>query len=124
MKIDKTLILAALILAVAGASAEESESYLTPGDMNDEDRTVMVQTTLSYEQCVRNEGMAKLDEVTDVRQAANAAMQSCDEATAPLRDHFSERGFHPDFVNSLDRRIKNRTIKRLLPELMAASASR
>lgn len=120
--IEKAVMYVALLIAVSSASAEQT--YLTPGDMSDQDRTVMVETNLSYEQCLRKEGIAKLDEFADVRQAADAAMQSCDDSIAPLRTHFTERGFDPDFIRSLDHRVKSRSAKRFLPELMSAAAAR
>lgn len=114
-----TLIPAKIIVVLLGVSAGAAaeEKYRSPGDMTVEERAAMMQGVSDYNNCVYREGLAKVDEFPDIRQAADAAMEACSGSIDALRAKIESFRFEPAFGDHFVQHARSRAAKNLIPEL-------
>jgi hypothetical protein len=114
-----TLRIALLVLMVSASPlAEEAPAnYRSPGDMTVEERMAMMSLVGEYNNCVYQAGMAKVDQFADIRQAADAAMEACENTANKLRTTINDYGFEPGFAEQFVRHAQSRAARTLLPEL-------
>lgn len=110
---------AKVVLMVFGiaACAGAEETYRSPGDMTLEERTEMMKGVGEYNNCVYREGLAKVDEFPDIRQAADAAMAACAGTIDALRAKIEGFRFEPGFEDQFIQHAQSRAAKNLIPEL-------
>ncbi len=124
----KTLLCILLTAGLAApATAEEpaaAESSRTPGDLRNEDRVAMVGYVNEYGRCLRERSMALLAGAEDVRVVVDQAMQECEKHMDALRQDLAERRVDPGFAEHFAEGMKKRTVRKLLPEVMAGQGRR
>ncbi|MBI2800571.1 MAG: hypothetical protein HYX63_09875 [Gammaproteobacteria bacterium] len=111
---------AAVLLGVAlTVNAEESATptYRSPADMTVEERTAIMGLVGEYNSCVYKEGMARVKDFHDIRQAADAAMGACDKAINALHEKIESFHFEPAFGDHFTHHAQARAARTLLPEL-------
>ncbi|MGE0336294.1 MAG: hypothetical protein AB7Q76_13485 [Gammaproteobacteria bacterium] len=91
--------------------------YRSPGDMTLEERSAMMQLVGEYNACVYRAGMEKVDAFPDIRQAADAAMEACENLSLKLRQTIDGYNFEPGFGEQFVHHARSRAAKSLLPEL-------
>jgi hypothetical protein len=111
--------LVVLMTGAAGVAAEEpaTTKYRSPGDMTVEERTTMMSLVGEYNNCVYQEGVAQVDKFPDIRQAADAAMEACENTANKLRETIDGYGFEPGFAEQFVHHAQSRAARTLLPEL-------
>ncbi len=112
-----------LILA-PGAQTQDSQpaagaatAYRSPGEMSTQERTAMMGGVSEYNSCVYKEAMARVDELPDIRQAADEAMAACKDRIEKLRALIEGYGFEPGFGEQFTHHAQSRAARTLLPEL-------
>ncbi len=94
-----------------GAFAQESFELTT------EDHRLINLTTLAFNLCVQQNARQQLDNFADVRVIAGHAINYCDEKLDELREKLGGK-MNPASFSGLERHLKNRAIRKLLPQLM------
>lgn len=120
MKLLLSVATAVALLGVALAvNAEESTTpaYRSPADMTVEERTAIMGLVGEYNGCVYKEGMARVKDFPDIRQAADAAMGACDKAIHALHEKIESFHFEPAFGDHFTHHAQARAARTLLPEL-------
>lgn len=112
-------LIAALLATAGGTVAAQSV-----GELSDEARQQMVAGAVVYESCVRRESQALLAEYPDVRALLDAAMGRCAADLERLEGDLREAKVDGDLVAGFSRRIRAQSVRKLLPEIMAALAAR
>jgi hypothetical protein len=82
-----------------------------------EERSAMMQGVSDYNNCVYREGVAKVDDFADIRQAADAAMAACSSDLDNLRARIASFRFDPGFGEQFIQHAKSRAARALIPEL-------
>jgi len=103
----------------AGAA---DEAHRSPGDLSREERIAMVRHVTDYGQCLREQSAARGAEHEDFRRLVDAASAACARHLDTLERELVELRLDPAFASRFAERMAARTIRRLLPELMAAQA--
>jgi hypothetical protein len=101
----------------AGINAQESTG------ISNEDRQLINKTTQDYNICVQQNALQQLDNYTDIREVAAHAVELCEHQLNTFKEYFAAKT-NADFYSGLERNIKNRTIRKLLPLLMYEKSSR
>ena len=110
--------LVALALLLGGGLAAQAETnYRDPGDMKEEERIAMMGKTNEYNKCVYTKSMAAVENLPDIRQAADQAMTACRPVIDELKALVVKAGFDPGFGDQFAHSAQNRVVKMLMPEL-------
>jgi hypothetical protein len=112
-----SVALACLAMAATTVVAEDTTDYRSPADMTVEERAAMMQGVNDYNGCVYKQGVAEVDKFPDVRQAADAAMMTCEKELDKLRELITGNHFEPGFAEQFVNHAKSRAARMLLPEL-------
>ena len=108
-----------LLLPVFVVADEPPQSaFRSPADMTVEERTTLMSLVGKYNTCVYNEGMARVDQFPDIRQAADAAMGACENTINQLRAQIETYRFEPAFGEHFAHHAQSRAARTLLPELV------
>lgn len=99
------------------ADPAATETYRSPADMTIDERNTMMSLVSDYNNCVYQEGMSRVDNFADIRQAADAAMAACENTANKLRAIIDSYGFDPGFSEQFVRHAQSRAARTLLPEL-------
>ena len=91
--------------------------------LTNEDRQQIFETTRNYNICVQQNALKQLDNNTDIREVAAHAVNLCEHQLSEFREKLGSKA-NSDLYSGLERQIKNRTIKKLLPLLMYEKSSR
>jgi hypothetical protein len=94
-----------------------------PGSPDDSDIQLINKTTLDYNVCVQQNALRIFDDYEDIRQVAAHAVESCEDQFEALKEK-SEITGKTNFYSGMQRTIKNRAIRKLLPLLMFEKSSR
>jgi len=118
----RTTLPLALLLAMAGAGAEETTAAVasrSPGDLSDQERALMMQSANDYNACVFKEAMAevKAKKDGDIRHIADMAMGLCQSGLDELKASITGWGFEDYFAEGFTRTVRDRAAHKLLPEL-------
>ena len=106
-----------LIAPLVSAETAAPTEYRSPADMTVEERTAIMSLVGKYNTCVLNEGMARVDKLPDIRQAADAAMGACENTINELRAQIETYRFEPAFGEHFAHHAQARAARTLLPEL-------
>ncbi|MSR15672.1 MAG: hypothetical protein EXR86_14185 [Gammaproteobacteria bacterium] len=117
------LVLAAFAPEMFAEEAAITPSYRSPGDMTVDERTAMMSLVGEYNNCVYQEGVAQVDKFADIRQAADAAMEACENTVNKLRATIDSYGFEPGFSEQFVHHAQSRAARTLLPELAIRKSS-
>ncbi len=112
-----TTLLFISICMNANINARESN------EVTDEDRQLINETTRDYNICVQQNAVRQLDNFADIRKAAALAINLCEHQLIELKEKLGSKA-NSDLYSGLERHIKNRAIKTLLPLLMIEKSSR
>jgi len=104
------------------AAETAAEAARSPGDMSVDERMSMMKTASLYDNCVYSQAIAKVGEFPDIRQAADFAMGECQEKLGDLENAITGMGFGADFANAFSKRVRNRAVRKLIPELAVRKA--
>lgn len=116
MRIRHCIIAALGSACLATAVAEESP-YRSPADMSVEERTAVMNRINDYHRCVYEAAMARVDELPDIRQAADEGMAACDDAALAIGELVEGYSFEPGFAEQLVNHARHRAVHKLMPEL-------
>jgi hypothetical protein len=101
----------------AGINAQESTGISSEG------RQLINKTTQDYNICVQQNALQQLDNYSDIRVVAAHAVEHCEHQLNAFKENFAAKR-NPEFYSGLERSIKNRAIRNLLPLLMYEKSSR
>ncbi len=104
-------------------SLHTSVSAQEPFDLTNEDHRLINTTTLHFNICVQQNAAEQLDNHADVRVIAGHAINHCEPQLNDLREKLGSK-MDPDSFTGLERHIKNRAIRKLLPRLMYEKSAR
>lgn len=116
----KTSLAPPVVLALligAGVPAQAETSYRDPGDMTEAERITLMGKTNDYNKCVYSKSMAAVENLPDIRQAADQAMSACKPVIVELKALVVKAGFDPGFGDQFAHSAQNRVVKMLMPEL-------
>lgn len=117
----RSTLLLVLLLAMAGAGAEETAAVASrsPGDLSDQERALMMQSANDYNACVFKQAMAevKAKKDGDIRHIADMAMGLCQSGLDELKASITGWGFEDYFAEGFTRTVRDRAAHKLLPEL-------
>lgn len=102
-----------LFVCVLNTGAFAQESF----ELTNEDHRLINMTTLTFNLCVQQNARQQLDNFADVRVIAGHAINYCDEKLDELREKLGGK-MNPASFSGLERHLKNRAIRKLLPQLM------
>ncbi|MFT4563633.1 MAG: hypothetical protein ACI9BW_003389 [Gammaproteobacteria bacterium] len=120
----RSIVIALLLLqAVLVAHANTAAPNRSPVDMSADERRALMELVSLYESCIYSEAMSRADDFADVRHAADFALRSCQEKLGDLRTFLVEAGFAAGYSTGFSTLMRNRTARKILPEL-AIRASR
>jgi hypothetical protein len=108
---NRYLSLLIFIVSINAISAQESTG------LSDEDRLLINKTTNDYNICIQQGALRQLDNFADIRQLAAHAVESCEAHFDQFKEKLGDK-ISTDFYSGLERSIKNRSIRQLLPLLM------
>ncbi|MGH8595594.1 MAG: hypothetical protein ACREXT_02925 [Gammaproteobacteria bacterium] len=110
------VVIGAPLLSAADA-VSPSQDYRSLGDMSVDERVAMMTVVGEYNNCVYQEGVARVNQFPDIRQAADAALGACENLANKLRETIDAYGFEPGFSEQFVRHMQSRAARTLLPEL-------
>ena len=110
-----------LLIFLAGANADINAQEST--GISSDDRELINITTQDYNICIQQNALQQLDSYTDIRVVAAHAVEHCEHLLKTFKDNFAART-NPEIYSGLERSIKNRAIRNLLPLLMYEKSSR
>lgn len=116
-------VIAFTLLIVAGGVDSAAKETQARVDVTDEDRVVMMSAARQYDACLRQEADTAMTVHTDVRQAADAAMEKCRPVLEGLDRALTDRGLDPGLRAGFVRHTRDSSVRRLLPALMAQRAA-
>ena len=102
-----------LFILFQTASAQQEESY----SLKNEDYRLVNATSMNFQVCAQQDAQKQLAEQADVRNIAAVAISNCDGELNELRTELGAKMPERSY-QGLERSIKNRTIKKLLLQLM------
>ena len=79
---------------------------------------LMAEANLAYTSCLQEYAQENIAANPDIRVVAAEAVESCNTVLDELQTVFKGKGINPAFYMGAINRIKNRSIRRLLPMLM------
>ncbi len=94
----------------------------TAFEFTDADRAALVRASADYEHCLREQ--LGNDGGGDARQRLDAALGTCTPVLDAVRDRLAAAEVDAGFLARYARSTRERVVRRLLPELMAAEAAR
>jgi len=107
-----------LMLAALPLWAEsEIVAGRSPGDMTVEERARMMQVAGGYSNCLYQQGVENIDADPDIRRIADIAMTACQGHLETLEKAISDWGFEANFATGFTRNVRDRGVRKLLPEL-------
>jgi len=119
LRVIGMLAIGAGLVARSAVAADDApaEAYRSPGEMTLEERTAMMQLVSDYNNCLYKEGLARVEQFPDIRQAADAAMAACESTSNKLRETIDGFRFEPGFGEQFVHHTQSRAIRSLIPEL-------
>jgi len=106
-----------VVLGLSLSAYAGEEAFRSPGDMTVAERTAMMQLVSDYNNCVYREGLARVEQFPDIRQAADAAMEVCKVTAEKLRLTIDGFRFEPGFAEQFVHHTQSRAVRSLIPEL-------
>lgn len=91
-------------------------------DVSDQTREAMMRGAQKYDQCLQQQAQAMFNDYEDVRQLTDQAMVRCRPALAELEQNLQDQKLDPGLTSGYVRHVRDSTVRRLLPRLMAARA--
>ena len=89
-----------------------------PGNsLSEDDFRHLNQTTVSFNNCVSENAPIYLEKYDDVREAAGYTIEHCEIHFTKLRAQLGDKSTTP-YYNGIERHMKNRAIRKLLPMMM------
>lgn len=113
--------LGALAVGLLLAGPAAAEGGRSAGDMTDAERETVVTLTRDYDQCLRREAQAFMTQSEDVRVIADTAAERCEPTLTALQESLAP--FEPEFQEGLVRTTRDRSLRRLLPEIIEVKAA-
>jgi hypothetical protein len=92
-------------------------------ELSNEDYQHINKTALDYNLCLQQNAIKQLDDYADIREVTAHAVNLCDQTLKELKNKLGNKA-NSDQYSGLERHIKNRAIKSLLPLLMFEKSSR
>ncbi len=92
-------------------------------ELTTEDRQIIHYATQDYNICVQQNAVQQLDNFADIRRVAAEAVQLCEHQLKELKVKLAGT-VNAEYYSGLERHIKNRAIRKLLPLLMFEKSSR
>ena len=92
-------------------------------ELSNEDYRHINKTALDYNQCLQQNAIQQLDNYADIREVAAHAVNLCEQQLNELKNKLGNKA-NSGHYSGLERHIKNRAIKSLLPLLMFEKSSR
>jgi hypothetical protein len=91
--------------------------------VDDSDLQLINTTTQDYNLCVQQNALRIFDDYDDIRHVAAHAVESCEDKFEVFKEKSESTG-KTHFYSGMQRTIKNRAIRKLLPLLMSEKSSR
>lgn len=106
-----SIFLLLLSLPVFTLNANEQEKF------SDEEFRLVNQSAMDFNLCVQENAGQYLQSYDDVREAAAQTVSHCENHFEELKTALGSKS-ESDYYKGVERHIKNRTIKKLLPMMM------
>lgn len=120
-----TLGLLVTLIAIEPISANDTTdatSQRSPGDMTIEERRAMMEASSKYDNCVYSQAMTSIGDFQDIRHVADFAMGECQQQLTDLEQLITGWGMPSPYAKSFSNRIRQRTTRKLIPELAIRKA--
>ena len=119
----RTLHLALCALLSQAALAADTAAERDPSDMTVEERTAIMQRMGDYNSCVYKESMARVDQLPDIRQAADEGMAACQASLDKMGETIAGFNFSEAFAEQFRHLAQSRAAKMVIPELSLRKGS-
>lgn len=116
------LATATILSSVHAALAAQEPATLGLDDLTEADRAEMVRGASNYQSCIRTRLRELAPDHTDMRALIDDASIGCEEALDNLGEYLAGRGFAGDFVEGYLQMSRSRSMRKLIPEAVAAVA--
>lgn len=123
MKMLLGILVAGVIACAAHATDGDASDFREPDTMTADERQAIMQRMNDYHGCVYREAMARVDQLPDIRQAADEGMTACQAALDTLQETIASYRFSPAFGEQFVHHAQSRAVKMLLPELSMRKGS-
>lgn len=116
-------ILGLLPCIVFAAHEDEASGERSPGDMTQDERSQMMQSTNDYNNCVFKEATDKIGSDPDIRRIADNALGTCQPQLEALQKQIRGWKFPDYFAKGFARTVRDRAARNILPELATRKAN-
>jgi len=121
--LNPALLLALSALLSPSIDAAETASHRDPSEMTVEERKAIMQRMGEYHGCVYKEAMARVDQLPDIRQAADEGMTACQVTLDKVGEAIADFNFSPAFAEQFLHMAQTRAAKMVIPELALRKSS-
>ncbi|GEM_PF-3369857 len=90
--------------------------------VSDLTRDIMMNGARKYDECLQQQTQAMFNDYEDVRRLTDQAMVNCRPALAELERNLKNQKLDPGLTAGYVRHVRDSSVRRLLPQLMAAKA--
>ncbi len=102
----------------------QQTEYLSPDQLTDDDYTKLSEFANEYNECLNVRSREELENFNDPRHIVDTAMKKCVPVQDNLYKWMQERRFPPGFAHRYMQKVTNKTVNKLLPQVMMQIAER
>ena len=121
MKFRPGYFLLLILLISFPATAEE---FKDPATFTGEEYQMVQAAGADYNTCLREESLKRIEQSSDPRRLADAAMKSCASILEQLYTEITHKNYSPEVARRFSWNISNRGANKLLSNLMRYMATR
>ena len=92
--------------------------YLSQDQVTREDYSTMNEFKDAYDECMTETSRAEVVNYSDPRHVVDVAMKQCAVKLEELNDWLTEKRFPPGFKKGYIRKISNKSVRQVMPEVM------
>ena len=92
--------------------------YLSQDQVTREDYSTMSEFKNAYDECMTNTSRAEVVNYNDPRHVIDVAMKQCAVKLEELNGWLTEKRFPPGFKKGYIRKISNKSVRQVMPEVM------
>ena len=117
------LILNPVYVAAGGEENINQETnlepeYLSQDQVTREDYNMMDEFKVAYDECMTETSRTEVANYNDPRHVVDVAMKQCAVKLEELNDWLTEKRFPPGFKKGYIRKISNKSVRQVMPEVM------
>ncbi len=92
--------------------------YLSQDQVTMEDYNTMNEFRVAYDDCMTETSRAEVANYNDPRHVVDVAMKQCAVKLEELNEWLTEKRFPPDFKKGYIRKTSNKSVRKVMPEVM------